>query len=563
MGSMSRIRARFRLAVRNFAMLLIGAQVSTPGGLIRADAERSITDGVDYSLPVMLPEYLRRSMSPDAQNAYLQESTRTSFQFQFDSPNRSAADNPITMPVEDPLREWDHGTREQVLTNCHAAYQRNPLAHRGVNYMASFVVGDGFSLSCRNKQVDEWLTAFIDNPDNDIRAYERQAAIDLQVDGELFLRYYDGSENTSTRGQVVVVPQRPWECTYIKTEKGFFRRPDAYHFERIVSRGDDPTGSEPQAAEDVPGDEILHIAVNRHAYELRGRPDLYPILPWLRAYKEWLEDRARQNARRGTLLWDVAVTAGGAPNAISSVMARWSRPPTSGSVYVHSDKEKVSAVENAVNADAASEDGRQMKMMVAVGLGLPEYFLSDGANANMATTKSQTLPAMMTFQDYQRLLIEKLWYPMFRRVLQAAIDANILPPMVDEEDADGDPLYEELAPDADEDAPRVIRKINTLDAYDVAYQPIGDKEPFTLAQALAIASSNGWVSDETATTEMGFDYGIEQKRRKREQAEGANDMARGNIPTPPGVTPPGFTSNGVEEEPAEETPEDALQQTPA
>src|SRR5690606_25315248 len=120
----------------------------------------------------------------------LMESARATFRFQFDTPQRGNADLPVQMPVEDPLREWDWATREYVLSQCHAAFHRNPIAKRGVAYSAAFVVGEGFTLTCKNPDVEAVLQRFIDNPDNAIRKYERQAVKDLLVDGEIILRLY-------------------------------------------------------------------------------------------------------------------------------------------------------------------------------------------------------------------------------------------------------------------------------------------------------------------------------------------------------------------------------------
>jgi hypothetical protein len=311
------------------------------------------------------------------------------------------------------------------------------------------------------------------------------------------------------------------------------------------------------------------VAINRHGYELRGRPELYAVLPWLRAHKEWLENRARQNHWRTSFMWFVQVKTTAA-NAIASVAARWRRPPTPGSVAVESDAVNVMPLNNPVAAGDASEDGRQIKLMSAVGFGLPEYMLSDGSNANLASSTSQQLPALMTFADMQRTLIEELWYPLFKRVVQEAIDAGLLPEECDECDAEGEPLYDEdddddmpgmMEPEDDGEIeapePRTPRRIKTMDAFDVSYTPIQDTNIQTLATALDIAARNGWVDEETATTEMGFDYAIVQKRLKRDAAKSAADMAMGRKPTPPGMTPPGY-DGAVEDDSEDET--DAVQQ---
>lgn len=499
-----------------------------------------ISDGLDYGLPVVFHGYMSDWPS-ERQQAYLQEAARDTFRFQFDTPMRGANDMPF-MVTEDPLREWDAGTREYVISTCHATYHRNPIAKRAVKYVSAFAVGQGFNLSCKNKDVERLLNEFIDNPDNAIRDYEQQAVIDLQVDGELLLRFYQGSGDSA--GQVVMVPMRPWECRWIDTEAGFFRRPVSYRFQRLVSRGDEPAGGQHSEVEDVAADEILHVAINRHGYELRGRPELYDVLPWLRAYKEWLENRNRQNHWRGALLWWVKLV-NARPETVAAKIAQYQRPPTPGSIAVTTDKEEWTPLTNPVGGSDAAEDGRQIKLMSAVGFGLPEYFLGDGENANLASSQSQQLPALTTFAQFQRIMIE-VWTAVFRRVLQAQMDAGLLQDECPCQDADGDPLYEDPPkddfgkPKTDEYGMPVkgaVKIMPTLKCFEVSYEPIGEEDKHTLAQALQIAIQQGWISNQTATEELGYDPDREVKRQDREEQQDANKVAAGIRPLPPMMRP--------------------------
>lgn len=552
------IRQARRALTRFFARNEVSA-----GTLNHASDPAAIRDGINYGLPVLMPRQLQDALAQQGKlGQYLQEAAAETFRFQFDTPGRGSADDYLFRPpTEDPLKEWHWSTREYVLTNTHAAYQRNPLANRACKYVAAFVVGQGFNLACKNPDVERVLMDFIEDEDNDIRCYERQAVIDLLVDGEIMLRLYRGESESA--GQLVAVPQKPWECHWIATEKGFFRRRKSYHFQRHLTEGDSPTGGQITEIEDVPAKDILHVTINNHGYELRGRPELYHILPWLRAYKEWLENRARQNHWRGSLLWHVMVKTNTAAT-IAAVAARWRKPPTPGSVAVTSQNEEVKPLSNPIGASDAGEDGRQIKLMVAVGAGLPEYMLSDGANANLASTTSQQMPALMTFADFQRTMIEELWYPLFRLVIQEAIDAGDLPDEVDECDADGDPIYDDDDMEDDDEAEvdddmmpreRPARRCKTLDAFSVSYTPLQDTNFQALATGLEIVARNGWVDDETATTKLGFDYMQVQKRLKAQKQAEMDAMMRGEMPMPPGMMPPGMDANGVPEDEADEAGE--------
>lgn len=581
------IRTYFRALINR---LVFGQKPAPSASAIIESTGGAIDDGMTYAMPQLLPGHTKTELKKiGALEAYLKESAqasyRSTYNFPFDAP--SVRDQNFAGVYEDPLQEWDQRTREFVLSNTHAAVQRNPLGKRCVHYISSFVVGTGFNLHCQNKDVEKALQDFIDHPENLIREYERTAVRDLVVDGELFLRFFSGTDK-ATRGQVIAVPYRPWEIKWIRTDPGFFRRIIEYHWQQYAQPNrDDPNAITEQNTENIPAAEMMHVAINKHAYELRGRPEMYPALPWLKAHRDWLENRARQNHHRGSLLWWVKLLKA-APSVVAAKIAQYSRPITPGSVAVTTENEEWSALSNPVGANDAGEDGRQLKIMAQNGIGgIPEYMTGDGENANLATSKSQQLPVLTTFREFQVIMIEQVWTPMFKRVIQAQIDAGLLPEMVEVQDSEGDPILQpdddadpeweemptppviagqdepqqeaegEAQGDMQDNAPRAagavpvrmipkppaekkVPKIRAIDAFDVDYEPLNDDDPKNLADALDIAVGHEWVSNEEAATRMGFDYSIERKKIEREKRAKMVRQARGEEPQAPSFIPPGF-----------------------
>ena len=523
----------------------------------------SISDGVDYSQPVIVERWRRDAYKPEQLREYVESNSREPYRTQFDTPYKT--DLPFMPVTEDPLKEWSWQTRVRVLSNCHAAYERNPIGNAGIQYSADFIIGDGFNLNCKNTEVSDLLYAFIDDPDNSIREYERQAAIDLQVDGELFLRKFTGKSEDGTGGQIRVIPMRPWECEYIETVPGDFKSRVAYHFQADSHYGDDPLSPGATETIEVPADQMIHAAINRHSYELRGRPDLYRILPWLRAYTEYLEGRARQNVWRNALLWWAKVVQGTA-ETIAAVSSAFAKPPAPGTVVTTSDRVELSALTGGGGSDSM-EDGRAIKNMAITGLRMAEYMFADGSDANLATATAQQLPALTRFSAYQRTLVEQLWIPLFKSIVQMAIDNGDLPEEVEEQDPDGEPIHEEPAID---DAPKMktvtpgapdgtnpgmqmpvpqvtetpAKKIKTIDAFEVNYEPVNGENPKDLSDMLQTALTNEWVSNQTASSKLGFDYYYEQKLIKRERQESMKQQAAGMKPLDPmNMRPEGMPSN--------------------
>ncbi len=284
-------------------------------------------------------------------------------------------------------------TRREILMRTHMAIERNPIAKRAVHTVTLFSMGEGLTVTYYNKEVGAIVEAFRTNPENAVEKQEKALLDTLQVDGELFIRFYKGDGD----GQTLINPLKPWEIWWIETERGFPKRPVSYHWYSLSTNY--KPGDLQIIIEDIPSEDVLHVTINSLAYEQRGRPELFAALPWLKGYKDWLENRARQNFWRGALLWWVKLI-GGQPAQVTAKRNQYKMPPPPGSIVVTNDKEEWTAIENKANANDVAEDGRQIKMMSAVNFGLPEYMLSDGQNANLASASAQQLPALRTFAEY-------------------------------------------------------------------------------------------------------------------------------------------------------------------
>ena len=108
---------------------------------------------------------------------------------------------------------------------------------------------------------------------------------------------------------------------------------------------------------------MLHYAVNRPVGALRGESDLAPILPWLRRYSRWLEDRVRLNAGVRAFLWIVRAPA----RLRADLLERYRQPPEPGSVIIADEQETWSAVAPTLHANDACADGRAIRWMIVAG----------------------------------------------------------------------------------------------------------------------------------------------------------------------------------------------------
>jgi hypothetical protein len=255
---------------------------------------------------------------------------------------------------------------------------------------------------------------------------------------------------------------------------------------------------------------------------------LATLLPWLRRYKDWLTDRVRINKYKTAFLWDIQL-AGADAKTIDRKRMQYAYPPEPGSIVVHNESETWSAVQPKIDAGDAEADGHAIKMMIAVGAGLPEHYLSEGGDVNRATAAEMGLPTYRKFQRRQDE-VGGMLRAIMDRVLDEAVKAGKLGANTDRSYRI---LFPELAPGDNA----------------VAAQAVAGMLP-----ALLSAHQAGWMSRETGMRllyEMaGQDVNVEAEieRVAAEQAQQAphlQGVRALNAPAPLPAPGPGAARDGT------------------
>jgi len=307
-------------------------------------------------------------------------------------------------------RDW--AASKSDLDDALEAWRSNPLARRIVALTTDYVVGSGIHVSSSNAWVQSFVDEFWRLNRMDLRCYEW--CDELTRAGELFLALR--TDAVSGASFVRAIPALQIER--VETASDDLERELRY---RQVVAGDPegrwwPSRSTAQGEPDEPI--LLHYAINRPVGCVRGEGDLAPLLPWLRRYREWLENRVRLNKYKTAFLWDVTVAGRpGQGDALRQKRFRYQSPPEPGSIVVHDDGEKWEAVAPRIEAWDAKEDGRAIRLMVAAGAGVPLHFLSEGESATRATAAEMGDP---TFRHYAR---RQLYFgALLRDLLSVAVE---------------------------------------------------------------------------------------------------------------------------------------------
>ena len=282
------------------------------------------------------------------------------------------------------------------------AWRANPLAFRIVALTTDFVLGDGLVVRSSLPWVQEFLDRFWHHRLNRLPMRLYRWCDELTRAGELFLVL--STNPADGMSYVREVPAA--RIDRVETAPDDLERELRYH---QLTAGLDgrwwPGSGSPEALE-AP-QLMLHYCINRPLGALRGQGDLVPILPWLKRYKEWLEDRVRINRYKSAFLWQVTVKNAG-PGVLERKRAQYMRPPAPGSVIVTDELEEWKAVQPAIQAADASPDGRAMRLMVAAGAGIPLHFLAEGESANRATAREMGIPTYRHYAHRRRQFCELL-----------------------------------------------------------------------------------------------------------------------------------------------------------
>ena len=275
------------------------------------------------------------------------------------------------------------GELQQEMVDAREAWRQNPLARRLVGMVTAYVVGNGITLRSEygplQRFIDEFWAA------NQLEQRIPEWCDELCRSGEIFpVLFTNPSDRTST---VRCVPASIVER--IEWREGDYEAELRYKEVALAGEQGERWWVSPlhPDAGDLSTPVMLHYAVNRPVGALRGESDLAPILPWLKRYSRWLEDRVRLNASVRAFLWVVK-----APARLRAELAeRYRQPPEPGSLVIADELETWSAVAPNLNANDASADGRAIRwMIVAGGPGTSLLDLGEGEDSNLATGQVMT-----------------------------------------------------------------------------------------------------------------------------------------------------------------------------
>ncbi len=311
-------------------------------------------------------------------------------------------------------------------------YTKNPLAKQAIRLWTDYTFGAGMTWQTEDKAAKKALQAFWDDRAN--RAIlsgrgQRKSCDKLLVDGEVFFAIFLGAE-----GKAKIRRIHPLEIADIITDPDDIENVLYYRRKWTDRQGSsheaiyrDVTNIKGEVGKDIAGATIKHneeALIYHLAYNTtgqRGNPLLLPALLWLKYYTKFLSSRIAIMLALARFAWKAKVKGGRA--AVDTIKGKLDgKEVAAASVLAESEGVETTPIKTETGAQQAYQDGRQIKLMIASAVGIPEQYFGDISIGNLATAKTVELPMMKMFQSYQAI-----WAATYQDIDEVILEHNGIP----------------------------------------------------------------------------------------------------------------------------------------
>lgn len=328
------------------------------------------------------------------------------------------------------LRDLNMLTHRRMQDIAFYLYDTNPMAGRIIEIIEDFVIGDGFTFKAKDKEVQEVLDNFWNDPDNNLDEEMNINVVELYLFGELGLPVWVNEANGAVK-LGYVDPK-----TILKIKKD--RKNPKINKTLVWKR---PSGSKEYDLDIINVDKKLtsktygklvgacfYFTVNKISSATRGRSCLLRLADWLDGYDQFLFARLERAFLLNNYIWDIECE-GMNKGELEEFVKNLSTPKP-GSIRAHNEKIKWKAETPKLEAADASHEANLFKNQILGGAGFPGHWFAEGDKTTRATAMEMSLPTLKNLKSKQKK-IKFLIKRMFNFVIDQAIIAGTLKENVD------------------------------------------------------------------------------------------------------------------------------------
>ena len=309
---------------------------------------------------------------------------------------------------------------------------KDPLGKQAIRLWTDYTFGQGMTSHSDEDTTEEARKAFWESKANQSilsARGQRKSSDKLLIDGEVFFAIFLGVKEAKIRlidpleiTEIITDPddkedvkfyKRSWTDAQGKGHAEFY--PSTANIKNESAK--DAEGKEVKAENNAPL--VYHLTYN--TISQRGNPLLLPALLWIKYYTKFMASRIAVMLALAKFAWRTKVKGGQA--AVNAVKAKTdAQQIAAGSVLLENMGSDTVPIKTESGAQQAYQDGRQIKLMIAAAVGIPEQYFGDISIGNLATAKTVELPMMKMFQSYQ-----KVWEDTYRDINEIVFTHNNIP----------------------------------------------------------------------------------------------------------------------------------------
>lgn len=287
-------------------------------------------------------------------------------------------------------------------------WESNLLANRLIELPVAYLLAEGVELRVNDQDAQSYLTAFWNDPINNMKRKLKKKVRELLLFGEQCWPAFINEHNGHVRlgyldpaliETVVMDPdnaEQPIGVVTVKNRKGVARR------YRVILNGteEDLFTLRTQEIRQTFDDGLCFFnRINELSTGTRGRSALLAQIDWLDAYDQYLFGELDRSQFLRAFMWDVTLT--GATEDQIKTRARQITSPKPNSVRVHNDGEQWNAVTPGLGAGESAENAKLFRNHMLGGATYPEHWYGGADDVNRATGESMSEPTFKVLSSLQ------------------------------------------------------------------------------------------------------------------------------------------------------------------
>jgi hypothetical protein len=302
----------------------------------------------------------------------------------------------------DAQRDLTPLTRQRMQEIAVYLWRATPLGNQLIELAVAYLLGEGVSVTCKDKSAQSWLDAFWKDPINRMDLTLEAKMRELALFGEQCWPAFVNEVNGHVRlgaldpaliETVVTDPDNAAQPIGVVTRKD--KQGKARRYRVIVNGPEEVFTLRTQAIRQTFSDgECFYAAVNTLVTAPRGHSDLLALADWLDLYETLLYSDAERLKEMRAFFWDVTIT--GATKEDIQARAREIVAPKPASVRVHNEAETWKAEAPKLNTAESVEAARLFRNHVLSGRMFPEHWFGGGGDVNRATAGEMGEPTFKT-----------------------------------------------------------------------------------------------------------------------------------------------------------------------